>query len=159
MEPDELGRLEIVVAAPHSALRSTDDQTARMVARGDVTAASTSSDIRAAGSTARGPVSPPIGTRCSKPRRGPAWRSRSTAILSRQDLDYTLAGGRSTRGCLFALDSDAHSTTELRYAETAVAHARLAGMPRERVINCWPLDRLLDWAARRSHVPRRRRSR
>src|SRR5262249_60844253 len=32
MQRDELRQLEIVVAAPHSALRSTTDQTARMIA-------------------------------------------------------------------------------------------------------------------------------
>ena len=31
------------------------------------------------------------------------------------------------------------------YAETAVAHARLAGIPADRIVNCWPLDRLLAW--------------
>ncbi len=48
---------------------------------------------------------------------------------SRQDIDYELARRAVTAGCLFALDSDAHSTAELRYAETAIAHARLAGVP------------------------------
>jgi putative hydrolase len=52
-------------------------------------------------------------------------------------------------GCLFALDSDAHSTAELRYAETAIAHARLAGVPVERIVNCWPVERLLKWARSR----------
>jgi hypothetical protein len=60
-----------------------------------------------------------------------------------------LARDAITAGCLFALDSDAHSTSELRYADTAIAHARLAGVPAERVINCWPLDQLLDWTAER----------
>jgi len=64
---------------------------------------------------------------------------------SRQDIDYDLAPRALRAGCLFALDSDAHSTVELQYAETAIAHARLAGVPRERVINCWPVDRLLEW--------------
>ena len=41
----------------------------------------------------------------------------------------------------------AHTTTQLSYAETAVAHARLAGIPAERIVNCWPLDRLLAWLA------------
>ena len=44
-------------------------------------------------------------------------------------------------------DSDAHAPDEWVFAETAVAHARLAGIPGERVINCWPLDFLLEWAA------------
>ena len=36
------------------------------------------------------------------------------------------------------------------YVDTALAHARLAGVPAERVINTWPLERLLEWAARRA---------
>ena len=71
---------------------------------------------------------------------------------SRQDLDYTLASRAVKSGCLFALDSDAHGTGQWWYAETALAHARLAGVPRERVINCWPLARLLDWASRRTRA-------
>jgi hypothetical protein len=34
---------------------------------------------------------------------------------------------------------------ELSYAETALAHARLARIPPARIINCWSLARLLDW--------------
>ena len=52
--------------------------------------------------------------------------------------------------CLFALDSDAHSTRELAYVETAIAHARLAGVPTERIVNCWPVERLLEWLGSRS---------
>jgi histidinol phosphatase-like PHP family hydrolase len=69
---------------------------------------------------------------------------------SRQDIDYDLAKRAVAAGCLFALDSDAHSTGELRYAETAIAHARLAGVPAERVVNCWETERLLEWLRRRS---------
>jgi putative hydrolase len=64
---------------------------------------------------------------------------------ARQDLDYTLAARALEAGCLFALDSDAHTTNQLSYAETAVAHARLAEIPADRIVNCWPLDRLLAW--------------
>jgi putative hydrolase len=48
-------------------------------------------------------------------------------------------------GCLFALDSDAHTADQLSYAETAMAHARLTGIPVDRIVNCWPVDRLLAW--------------
>jgi putative hydrolase len=65
---------------------------------------------------------------------------------ARQDVDYDLAGLALAAGCLFALDSDAHGASDFAYAETAVAHARLAGVPADRVINCWPVDRLLQWA-------------
>src|SRR6185436_18958197 len=44
---------------------------------------------------------------------------------SRQDLDHALARRALDAGCLFALDSDAHTTAQLAFADTAVAHARL----------------------------------
>src|SRR6185503_14694239 len=68
---------------------------------------------------------------------------------ARQDLDYDVARAAVAAGCTFALDSDAHSPGELRYAETSIAHARLAGVPPDRIINCWPLERLLEWCAGR----------
>ena len=147
MLPAELDHLEIVVAAPHSALRSPGDQTMRMV-----------SAVKAPGVHILGhPRGRKYGTR---PGVTADWKRVFAAAAgsgvaveidgdpSRQDLDYELAATALASGCLFALDSDAHSTGELRYAETAIAHARLAGIPSERIINCWPLDRLLDWTAR-----------
>ena len=67
---------------------------------------------------------------------------------SRQDVDFELAQRAIQAGCLFALDSDAHSVDELRYVDTAIAHARLAGIDKERVINCWDTQRLLAWLQR-----------
>jgi putative hydrolase len=158
MEPDELARLEIVVAAPHSVLRSKDSQTARMVR------AVTSPQVHILGHPRGRKYGARPGVTADWDAVFEAAARAGVAIEidgdpSRQDIDYLLARRALDAGCLFALDSDAHSTPELQYAETAIAHARLAGIPPERVINCWPLDRLLDWAARRSHVSRRRRSR
>ena len=56
----------------------------------------------------------------------------------------------ASAGGVFAADSDAHTTAQLRYAETAVAHARLAAIPADRIVNYWPTDRLLAWLADRS---------
>ena len=67
----------------------------------------------------------------------------------RQDIDYLLARRALDAGCMFALDSDAHSIAELRFSDYAIAHARLAGVPAERVINCWPDDRLEEWMRER----------
>jgi histidinol phosphatase-like PHP family hydrolase len=72
---------------------------------------------------------------------------------ARQDVDHTLATRALEAECLFALDSDAHTTAQLSYAETAVAHARLAGIPGDRVVNCWPLERLQAWLAAPSRTP------
>ena len=67
---------------------------------------------------------------------------------ARQDVDHTLAAQALSAGCLFALDSDAHTTDQLRYADTALAHARLAGIPPDRIVNCWPTERLIEWLRR-----------
>ncbi len=56
-----------------------------------------------------------------------------------------LAAQALAAGCLFALDSDAHSIGELRFTDYAIAHARLAGVPAERVINCWSDEGLEEW--------------
>ena len=80
----------------------------------------------------------------------PASRSSSTAIRRARTWISSSRAARSRSGCLFAIDSDAHGTDQWWYAETALAHARLAGVPRDRVINCWPLAKLLDWAEQRS---------
>jgi len=53
----------------------------------------------------------------------------------------------STPRCLFAPDSDAHTIDQLSHADTAIAHAKLAGIPPDRIVNCWPLDRLLAWVS------------
>jgi histidinol phosphatase-like PHP family hydrolase len=144
MEPDELATLELVVAAPHSALRSAADQTARMV-----------NAVKTHGVHIIGhPRGRKFGTRpgvsADWDRVFKAAKRANVAIEidgdpSRQDVDFDLARRAVAAGCLFALDSDAHSTAELRYAETAIAHARLAGVPTDRIVNCWPLDRLLEW--------------
>jgi histidinol phosphatase-like PHP family hydrolase len=148
MEPEELAQLELVVAAPHSALRSTADQTTRMV-----NAVNTPGVHILAHPRGRKYGSRP-GVSADWDRVFTAAQRANVAIEidgdpSRQDIDYALARGAVAAGCLFALDSDAHSTAELRYAETAIAHARLAGVPVERIVNCWPVERLLKWARSR----------
>ena len=42
---------------------------------------------------------------------------------------YELAAQALEQGCIFALDSDAHSHPELDFADIAIAHAKLAGIP------------------------------
>jgi putative hydrolase len=141
---EEAATFDVVLAAPHSRLRKEDDQTDRMVA------AIAHPSVRI--------LAHPRG-RISGSRAGvvahwdtvfAAAAQRGVAIEldgdpARQDLDHTLARSALTLGCVFALDSDAHTTTQLAYAETALAHARLAGIPADRIVNCWPLDQLLAW--------------
>jgi len=144
MESQELRQLELVVAAPHSSLRSTADQTKRMVA------AVKTPGVHILGHPRGRMYGSRPGVSANWDRVFEAAEKTGVAIEidgdpARQDLDYDVAKRAVDAGCLFALDSDAHSTGELRYAETAIAHARLAGVPKDRVINCWPVKKLLEW--------------
>jgi histidinol phosphatase-like PHP family hydrolase len=144
LQPDERGMFEFIVASPHSQLRRSEDQTARML-----------SAVRSAGVAMLGH---PRGRMFDK-RAGVLadWdrvfaeaAKRNVAIeldgnWHRQDLDFALARRALDAGCIFALDSDAHSIGELRFSEYAIAHARLARIPAERVINCWSNQRLGKW--------------
>ena len=77
----------------------------------------------------------------------------------RQDIHYGLAAQAEQEGCLFALDSDAHSIAELPFTDYSIAHARIAGILAERVVNCWEPKKFEDWLAdRRGRVRTRRRT-
>ena len=141
---EEASTFDVVLAAPHSRLRRNEDQTDRLLA------AVADPAVRILGHP-RGRIT---GSRAGVVAQWnvvfAAAAERGVAIEidgdpARQDLDYSLASEALGAGCLFALDSDAHTTGQLAYAETAVAHARLAGIPADRIVNCWPFDRLLAW--------------
>ena len=148
LAPADVGRFEMVLAAPHSQLRGTHDQTARLERAVKTPGVHVLAHPRGRQGTTR------AGIHADWDRVFAAAVASNVAIEidgdpARQDLDYSTAERALAAGCLFALDSDAHSVSELAYADTAVAHARLAGIPADRVLNCWPLERLLDWLARR----------
>jgi putative hydrolase len=148
MEPEELALFDIVIGSPHSLLRRPEDQTGRMVA------AVSQPNVHILGHP-RGRVYN------SRPGVLADWDAVFAAAASsrvaleidgiwdRQDLDYELASRAFEHGCIFSVDSDAHSRFDLRDALTALAHARLAGIPASHVINNWPDDALLDWSASR----------
>ncbi|HYO41286.1 MAG TPA: PHP domain-containing protein [Nocardioidaceae bacterium] len=51
-------------------------------------------------------------------------------------------------GCLFSIDSDAHAPGQLDFLAYGAERAERLGVPLERIVNSWPVDRLLDWADR-----------
>jgi histidinol phosphatase-like PHP family hydrolase len=140
----ERRRCEFVIAAPHSVLRGSSDQTSRI--------------LRAVGQPFVHILGHPRGRRFnSRPGVIANWpdifaiaAERNVAIEidgypDRQDVDFELAAQALSAGCVFALDSDAHTTGELAHARVAVAQARLAGIPADRILNCWPAERLASW--------------
>lgn len=50
-------------------------------------------------------------------------------------------------GCLFAVNTDAHAPGQLDFLAYGCERAERLGVPVDRIVNTWPLDRLLDWAA------------
>jgi histidinol phosphatase-like PHP family hydrolase len=151
---DEAATFDVVLAAPHSRLRRSEDQTDRMLTAVAHPAVRILAHPRGriTGSRAGVIADWHVGFAAAAERRVAIEIDGDPA---RQDLDHALAADALAAGCLFALDSDAHTTGQLSYAETALAHARLAGIPAERIVNCWPLDRLLAWLAHPSSERRR----
>ena len=140
----ELVGVEMVLAAPHSRLRIPGDQTARLLGAVATPGVHILAHPRGRMSDSR------VGIIADWEQVFAAAAAHGVAIEidgdpARQDLDYTLARLALDAGCLFSLDSDAHDELALVYAETAIAHARLAGIPTARIINCWPLVQLTDW--------------
>ncbi|NYI46569.1 putative hydrolase [Nocardioides aromaticivorans] len=50
-------------------------------------------------------------------------------------------------GCLFSIDSDAHAPGQLDYPLLGCERAEAAGIDADRIVNTWPVERLLEWAA------------
>jgi histidinol phosphatase-like PHP family hydrolase len=145
--PEECRGLDIVLAAPHSKLRTLDDQTGRLVRAIETPGVHVLAHPRGRMSDSRG------GLQANWEEVFAAAAAAEVAIEldgdpARQDLDWSLAARALQHGCVFAVDSDAHSGGQLTYAETALAHARLAGIPASRVINSWPVEQLTEWLKR-----------
>ena len=51
-------------------------------------------------------------------------------------------------GCLFAIDSDSHAPGQLDFLIHGCARAEELGIEPERIVNTWPVEQLLAWAAK-----------
>jgi putative hydrolase len=144
LSEDERRGFDLVVAAPHSALRGRADQTKRMVSAVGLPGVDILGHPRGRKYNNR------PGVQADWAEVFAAAAARGVAVEidgspERQDMDWELARLARDAGCLFALDSDGHSAAELLFARMAVAHASLAALPPDRVVNCWPVERLVVW--------------
>jgi putative hydrolase len=64
----------------------------------------------------------------------------------RRDPPTTLLELARDIGCLFSIDSDAHAPGQLDFLAYGAERAEAAGIDPERIVNTWPVDRLLAWA-------------
>ncbi|WP_203336803.1 PHP domain-containing protein [Nocardioides limicola] len=67
----------------------------------------------------------------------------------RRDPPTKLLERARDHGCLFAIDSDAHAPGQLDLLGHGCARAEAAGIDSDRIVNTWPVERLLSWAGRR----------
>ena len=66
----------------------------------------------------------------------------------RQDPPDELIAIALELGCLFSIDSDAHAPGQLSLLDYGAERAERAGVPAERIVTTWPLERLLAWTGR-----------
>lgn len=64
----------------------------------------------------------------------------------RQDPPDDLLTMALEMGCLFSIDSDAHAPGQLDFQQYGCARAEALGVPAERIVDTWPVERLLAWA-------------
>ena len=77
----------------------------------------------------------------------------------RLDLDWRWHRQALEFGCMMSINPDAHSTSEIDLTHWGVEMARKGGVPKDRVLNCLDLPRLLAYLGRRHpHARTRRRA-
>lgn len=147
--PDLLGELDVVVASVHSKLRmDAAPMTRRMIA------AVTHPQVTVLGHCTGQLVQ---GERGTRPRSEFDARAVFAACADngvaveinsrpeRQDPPDDLIAIALEEGCLFSIDSDAHAPGQLSLLDHGAARAEAAGVPAERIVTTWGLERLRAW--------------
>ena len=147
-----LDRLDVVVASVHSQLRmDAASMTQRMLAavrnpRTDVLGHCTGRLVE--GSRGTRPPSEfdadAVFAACAE--NGVAVEINSRP--ERQDPPDELIAIALEKGCLFSIDSDAHAPGQLSLLDYGAERAERAGVPADRIVTTWPLDRLRTWLDR-----------
>jgi putative hydrolase len=147
--PAMLDRLDVVVASVHSKLRSDSETMTHRMVRGisnrhtNVLGHCTGRLIT--GSRGVRPESQfdaeVVFAACAQFEVAVEINSRP----ERRDPPSRLIALAIESGCMFSVDTDAHAPGQLTFLDYGCARAVAAGVPRDRIVNTWPLDRLLEW--------------
>ncbi len=151
-EDELLRRLDIVVASVHSKLRMPRPaMTRRLVAaasdpRVDVLGHVTGRLVE--GERGTRPPSDfdpdPVFAACAE--NGVAVEINSRP--ERQDPPDDLIARAIDAGCLFSIDSDAHAPGQLSLLDYGAERAERMGVPVDRIVTTWPMERLREWTGR-----------
>lgn len=151
-EPALLDRLDVVVASLHSKLRGDSAAiTARLL--GAIADPHTSVIGHITGRLVEGrrgtrPQSTFDAARVFAAAAEARVAIEINARPERQDPPDELIAAALDAGCLFSIDSDAHAPGQLDFLQYGAERAARNGVPAERIITTWPVDRLLGWAGR-----------
>ncbi|WP_458116026.1 PHP domain-containing protein [Arthrobacter sp. D2-10] len=148
--PEMLGQLDIVVASVHSKLRSDRrTMTARML--GGIRDPHTNVLGHCTGRLVQGSRGQRPQSEFDAQRVFAACAENNVAVEinsrpERQDPPDDLIQVALDAGCLFSIDSDAHAPGQLDFLQYGAERAEANGVPADRIITTWPLDKLLTWA-------------
>jgi putative hydrolase len=152
-EPEMLGRLDVVVASVHSKLRSDKStMTRRML--GGINDPHTNVLGHCTGRLITGSRGTRPESDFDAPRVFAACAENDVAVEinsrpERQDPPDNLIQLALDAGCLFSIDSDAHAPGQLDFLQYGSERAERNGVPAERIVTTWPLERLLEWTGRK----------
>ncbi|WP_345761186.1 PHP domain-containing protein [Diaminobutyricibacter sp. McL0608] len=148
-EADVLGRLDVVVASVHSKLRSDSIvMTQRML--GGIRDPHTNVLGHCTGRLVSGSRAPRPPSEFDAVRVFAACAEHDVAVEinsrpERQDPPDDLIQLALEAGCLFSIDSDAHAPGQLDFLSYGAERAAANGVPAERIVTTWSVDRLLEW--------------
>ncbi|MFF2271619.1 PHP domain-containing protein [Agromyces sp. NPDC058136] len=150
--PEMLGRLDVVVGSVHSKLRmerrEMTERMLRAIADPHLNVLGHCTGRLVEGSRGTRPQSEfdaeAVFAACAEHDVAVEINSRP----ERQDPPDELIAIALDEGCLFSIDSDAHAPGHLSFLELGAARAAAAGVPAERIVTTWPVERLLEWASR-----------
>ncbi|ANJ27983.1 PHP domain-containing protein [Agromyces aureus] len=151
--PEMLERLDVVVASIHSKLRTESKELSERMLRA----------VRNPRTNVLGHCTGRLveGSRGTRPQSTfdakavfDACAEHDVAVEinsrpERQDPPDDLIQLALEAGCRFSIDSDAHAPGHFAFLELGAARAEANGVPPERIVNTWPAEQLLDWAAAR----------
>jgi putative hydrolase len=148
--PEMLDRLDIVVASVHSKLRSdAPAMTRRMLAA--IEDPHTNVLGHCTGRLVQGSRGTRPQSEFDAKRVFTACAERDVAVEinsrpERQDPPDDLLQLALDAGCLFSIDSDAHAPGQLDFLQYGAERAATNGIPADRIVTTWPVERLLAWS-------------
>ena len=148
--PEMLGRLDVVVASVHSKLRMDRIGMTRRMLKA---AADPATNVlgHCTGRLVEGSRGKRPESQFDAKRVFAACAENDVAVEinsrpERRDPPDKLIAIALEAGCLFSIDSDAHAPGQLDFLDHGAARAQQLGLPLERIVTTWPVDRLLEWS-------------